>query len=88
MWGARTGLIPRPANSHARWPAPVKSWTNIADRADVVALTKELAPSFGERVSDLPIHNGAKAHDVRPYLTAEETGRAVADGLGKGGADT
>jgi hypothetical protein len=27
------------------------------------------------------IVNGATAHDVMPYLTAAETGRAMADGL-------
>ncbi|MFJ1749930.1 hypothetical protein ACIOJD_27340 [Streptomyces sp. NPDC088116] len=80
-------LIPRPVNGHARWPAPVKRWTNIADRGDVVALAKELASLFGERVRDLPIHNGAKAHDVRPYLTARETGQAVAEALCLGAAD-
>jgi hypothetical protein len=27
------------------------------------------------------VHNGATMHDIRPYLTAVETGRAVAAGL-------
>ncbi|MGX9884317.1 hypothetical protein [Streptomyces sp. NPDC002276] len=74
-------LQPAPRDGRARWPAPVKHWTNIADRGDVVALTKELAPAFGDRVTDLLVHNGAKAHDVRPYLTARETGRAIASAL-------
>lgn len=77
-------LDPRPTGGRARWPLPVKSWTNIADRGDVVALAKELAPWFGGRVTDVLVYNGAKAHDVRPYLTAEETGRAVAEALGGG----
>lgn len=59
-----------------RWPN-VSAWTNIADRGDVVALAKELRPLFGDRVRDILIHNGAKAHDVRPYLTARETGLAI-----------
>ncbi len=75
-------LVPAPADGHARWPVPVKRWTNVADQADTVALTKSLAPMFGERVTDLLVHNGARAHDVRPYLTAVETARAVATGLG------
>ncbi|MFJ2174561.1 hypothetical protein ACIOHE_16830 [Streptomyces sp. NPDC087851] len=74
-------LVPPPTNGHARWPAPVKRWTNIADEGDIVALSKELAPSFGDRIRDLGVHNGAKAHDVRPYLTARETGRAIAEVL-------
>lgn len=74
-------LLPPPRDGRGRWPAPVKSWTNIADRGDVVALAKELAPVFGHRVNDILVHNGARAHDVRPYLTARETGQAIASAL-------
>ncbi|MGW0831976.1 hypothetical protein [Streptomyces prunicolor] len=74
-------LVPAPRDGRGRWPAPVKHWSNIADRGDVVALAKELAPVFGDRVTDLLVHNGAKAHDVRPYLTARETGQAIAAAL-------
>ncbi|WP_046502535.1 hypothetical protein [Streptomyces odonnellii] len=74
-------LSPLPADGLARWPVPVKAWTNVADKGDAVALVKQLAPSFGGRVSDVPVHNGAKAHDVRPYLTARETGRAIGQAL-------
>jgi hypothetical protein len=80
-------LVPQPHNGRARWPTPVKRWTNIADRGDVVALTKELAPVFGDRVTDVLVHNGAKAHDVRPYLTARETGQAIASALRTTAAD-
>ncbi|WP_030019114.1 hypothetical protein [Streptomyces monomycini] len=79
-------LRPAPAEGRAVWPAGVRAWCNIADRGDVVALVKTLAPAFGDRVEDRLVHNGAKAHDVRPYLTARETGRAVGSGL-EGGAD-
>jgi hypothetical protein len=80
-------LLPQPAMGHGRWPAPVSRWTNIADRGDAVALVKELAPFFGSRVTDVLVHNGAKAHDVRPYLTAAATGAAIADGLNKAASD-
>lgn len=63
------------------WPGSIADWTNIADRGDVVALVKELAPLFGARVRDLPVHNGSKAHAVEPYLTAQETGTAILAGL-------
>ncbi|MEU8433078.1 hypothetical protein AB0F18_09190 [Streptomyces sp. NPDC029216] len=79
-------LRPPPHAGRARWPAPVRQWVNIADRGDLVALAKELRPLFGDRIRDLPIHNGAKAHDVRPYLTAVESGRAIAAGLAGPGA--
>ncbi|MGP3966960.1 hypothetical protein [Streptomyces sp. 6N223] len=78
-------LIPAPADGRARWPGSVTHWTNIADRGDVVALIKTLAPHFGPPdVRDVLVHNGAKAHDVRPYLTARETGGAIAAGLRHG----
>ncbi|MEU9285624.1 hypothetical protein AB0D57_13080 [Streptomyces sp. NPDC048275] len=74
-------LLPTPTSDRAHWPGAVRSWSNIADRGDVVALVKHLAPRFGERLVDLTVHNGTKAHDVRPYLTAVETGQAVLMGL-------
>jgi hypothetical protein len=74
-------LAPPPRGGPARPSAPVKSWTGIADRGDQVALVKELAPAFGRRVDDVPVHNGAKAHDVRPCLTAGETGLAIGKAL-------
>jgi hypothetical protein len=63
------------------WPGAVKHWTNIADVRDVVALVKDLRPRFGEQIINILVDNGAQAHDVRPYLTAKETGRAIAAGL-------
>ena len=56
-------------------------WINIADGGDVVALVKDLRPSFGVNVENHLIYNGATAHDIRPYLTAKETGNAIATGL-------
>jgi hypothetical protein len=75
-------LRPPPSNGRGAWPGSVALWVNVADGGDVVALVKALAPRFGERVRDESVHNGATAHNVTPYLTAEETGRAVADSLG------
>ncbi|MFM9372639.1 hypothetical protein [Streptomyces sp. Da 82-17] len=75
-------LLPPPVDGRGSWPSPVKRWLNVADRGDVVPLVKQLAPRFGERIRDVSIHNGAKAHDVRPYLTARETGLGIAEGLG------
>jgi len=69
-------LEPTPTDGMGRWPGLVTSWTNVADSGDVVALVKQLATRF-DGVDDVLVHNGAKAHDCRPYLTAEETGRAV-----------
>jgi hypothetical protein len=75
-------LAPPPQNGQGAWPPCLDRWHNVADPGDVVALVKELSPLFGGDVTDWLVHNGAKAHDAKPYLTAEETGRAIASGLG------
>ena len=74
-------LRPTPENGIGVWPGPISRWSNIADRGDIVALVKELRTRFGEHVQDYLVHNDAHAHDVRPYLTAKETGHAIACGL-------
>lgn len=76
-------LEPAPCNGTGAWPGSIRSWVNIADQGDVVALEKRLGTRFGDRVVDVLVHNGARAHDVRPYLTAKETGDAVRVGLGR-----
>jgi hypothetical protein len=48
------------------------------------ALTKELRPLFSSgrhKVQDDLVDNGATAHDVLPYLTSQESGRAILAGL-------
>ncbi|MFJ8926516.1 hypothetical protein ACIRLA_08080 [Streptomyces sp. NPDC102364] len=71
-------LQPQPG----RWPGGAHLvWTNIADDGDVVALVKDLRVRFGEQVRGSVVHNGAHAHDVVPYLTAEVTGTAIGQGL-------
>jgi len=74
-------LDPPPKGGRGSWPDGVERWINIADGGDIVALVKELNPLFGEGLQDHLVHNGACAHDVMPYLTAEETGQAIAGGL-------
>lgn len=76
-------LRPAPENGHAHFPACAAAWANVADTGDAVALVKQLDPLFGPRVEDLIVHNGSKAHDASPYLTAPQTGRAVAEGLAR-----
>jgi hypothetical protein len=72
-------LTPSPENGQGVSPN-VEQWFNIADKGDIVALEKELAPYFGS-LTDLLVHNGWESHDVTRYLNAKETGRAVATGL-------
>jgi hypothetical protein len=63
------------------WPPQLTSWTNIADRADFVALVKRLRPVFGADVTDVEINNGTRMHEVARYLTAAETGLAIVRAL-------
>ncbi|MFM0180193.1 hypothetical protein PQQ75_11940 [Paraburkholderia aspalathi] len=76
-------LRPAPQNGKGAWPGSVERWFNISDAGDVVALVKKLAPLFGRErsIQDISISNGATAHDIEPYLTAAETGHAIATGL-------
>ena len=73
-------LTPPPEKGKAKWPGVV-SWTNIADRGDIVALEKKLSPLFGSKVVDTLVYNGWQSHNVSRYLTAVETGAAIAGGL-------
>lgn len=78
-------LVPPPERSGGalagRWPGGAGGWVNVADAGDVVALVKDLRPLFGPRVECFEVSNGARAHAVSPYLTARETGAAIAAGL-------
>jgi hypothetical protein len=74
-------LRPAPEKGRGQWPAGLRRWTNIADKGDVVALNKELAPLFDDRIHDVLVYNGSHAHDATRYLTARETGIAIAQGL-------
>ncbi len=74
-------LQPPPHEGLGAWPGSVKRWINIADRGDIVALVKDLRPAFGEMLENHLVHNDAQAHDILPYLTAKETGHAIASGL-------
>ena len=75
-------LTPRPnAAGMGAWPGHVRHWTNIADRGDVVALQKQLAPLFGDKVKDVLVNNGSNAHHGERYLTTREAGEAIRAGL-------
>jgi hypothetical protein len=74
-------LHPTPVAGKGVWPGGVQNWINIADRGDVVALEKRLSARFSDRVRDVLVYNGSHAHDCSRYLTAKETGAAIAAGL-------
>ncbi|MGW1988918.1 alpha/beta hydrolase [Embleya sp. NPDC001921] len=74
-------LRPEPIEGMGWWPQGLRTWTNVADSADVVAVVSELRPFFGDRLTDELVHNGSHMHDATRYLTAVETGRAIVAGL-------
>ncbi|HKY14877.1 MAG TPA: hypothetical protein VJM33_08110 [Microthrixaceae bacterium] len=76
-------LRPAPTAGRGHWPAGVAAWTNVAAQNDMAtAAAPCLAPLFGGGIVDELVYNGRHPHDIEPYLTAAETGRAIARGLG------
>lgn len=76
-------LTPVPTSGVGVWPGTVARWVNIADKNDIVALAKQLAPLFptanaGYVVEDCAVDNGKSPHGVEPYLTSSEAGLALA----------
>ncbi|MDZ4828096.1 MAG: hypothetical protein SGJ13_16790 [Actinomycetota bacterium] len=64
------------------WPGSVESWVNVAAVTDKIARPARLATTFGDRVEDHLVDNGARGHDPEPYLNAAATGGAIARALG------
>jgi hypothetical protein len=79
-------LTPAPVAGAGAWPGKVTGWVNVADRDDVVALRKDLAPLFpgtlpGVGVIDRLVDNGDEPHAISRYLSAAQTGSALGDVL-------
>lgn len=72
---------PVTAGEQAPWPGSVQRWVNVAAVGDKAASINRLADVFGERVEDVHVDNGHRAHDPEPYLNARPTGAAVAAAL-------
>ncbi|MFF1915680.1 hypothetical protein ACFVYE_29630 [Streptomyces sp. NPDC058239] len=62
-------------------PGPAPRWTNVVDEGDVVAAVKDLSLLFGPSLEGKVVHNSSHAHEATAYLTAADTGSAVAEGL-------
>jgi len=73
-------LEPAPMDGVGQWPG-VRIWLNVADKGDLVAMEKSLAGLFGEKVEDLIVYNGWKAHEGTMYMGQKEIGEAVAKAL-------
>lgn len=79
-------LTPPPVDGTGAWPGAAHSWVNVADRDDVVALTKTLAGLFarpdGLVPRDRAVDNGDKPHAIDRYLNSQQVGDAVSTALG------
>ena len=75
-----SNLDPKPVDGQGAWPGSVERWVNVravGDRAAAIALTDH----FGQRVEDVLVDNGHRAHDPEPYLNAVATGQVIAEAL-------
>ena len=70
-------LTPKPQDGKGIYPN-VRQWVNIADRGDIVALEKELAPRFGN-VVDCLVYSGWESHSAKRYLNTKETGKVIGE---------
>ncbi len=75
-------LRPPVADEVGVWPGSIDRWVNVASVGDQACAEPKLARWFGDRVIDLGVDNGHRAHDPEPYLNARTTGRALASALG------
>jgi pimeloyl-ACP methyl ester carboxylesterase len=73
-------LDPPPVDGRGQWPGSVERWVNVravGDKAAAVSLREK----FGDRIEEVLVDNGHRAHDPEPYLNAAPTGAAVAAAL-------
>ena len=78
-------LTPPPSDGVGIIPKNIRQWFNIADKGDFVALEKQLLPYFRaderQTINDYLVYNGWQSHSAKRYLTAKETGHAIAVSL-------
>jgi len=73
-------LEPKPVDGQGAWPGSVERWVNVRAVGDHAAAAS-LVERFGDRVEEIVIDNGHRAHAPEPYLNASATGAAIADAL-------
>ena len=73
-------LDPPLVDGRGQWPGAVQRWVNVravGDKAAEVSLTER----FGDRVEEVLVDNGHRAHAPEPYLNSAATGAALAAAL-------
>jgi pimeloyl-ACP methyl ester carboxylesterase len=73
-------LDPPVVDGRGQWPGTIERWVNVRAVGDVAA-TVPMADRFGDRVEDVMVDNGHRAHAPEPYLNAPPTGEAIAAAL-------
>ena len=73
-------LDPAPVDGKGVWPGPIERWVNVRAVGDKAAAVP-LREKFGDRVEDVLVDNGHRAHAPEPYLNSPPTGAAVAAAL-------
>ena len=74
-------MLDPPLAPATAWPGSVQRWVNVAAVGDHAAAVHRLAEVYDERIEDVRVDNGHRAHDPEPYLNAAATGAAVAQAL-------
>jgi hypothetical protein len=73
-------LDPPMVDGKGQWPGSIERWVNVRAVGDAAAKVP-VAERFGDRVEDVMVDNGHRAHAAEPYLNAAPTGAAIADAL-------
>ena len=73
-------LDPPLVDGKGQWPGSIERWVNVRAVGDKAA-AMPLAERFGDRVEEVLVDNGHRAHAPEPYLNASVTGRAIAEAL-------
>lgn len=73
-------LDPPVVDGKGQWPGSIQRWVNVRAVGDKAAAVP-VAERFGDRVEDVIVDNGHRAHAPEPYLNSPPTGAAVAAAL-------
>ncbi len=75
-------LDPPLVDGKGQWPGSVQRWVNVRAVGDKAAAVP-VAERFGDRVEDVMVDNGHRAHAPEPYLNSLPTGEAIAAALAR-----
>ncbi len=74
-------LDPPLVDGNGQWPGSIRRWVNVRAVGDKAAAVPVAGQRFGDRVEDVMVDNGHRAHAPEPYLNSLATGEAIATAL-------